>query len=74
MVTRVNPDAEAEPAAGDAEATGGAEAAPDTPASPRADGEQALAEVEPAYPPGLRNRPQPVGPFGKEVGGQTQGR
>src|SRR5262249_41005117 len=42
--------------------------------TPGADGEQALAEVEPAYPPGLRDRPRPVAPFWKDVGGQTQGR
>jgi hypothetical protein len=55
---RVRADAEAEPAEGEAGATGDAAGAPSTPESPRAGWEKALAEVEPAYLQGLRDHPE----------------
>src|SRR5262249_15679307 len=53
---RVNPDAEAEPAEGEAAAAGAA-AAPGTSGGPRAAWEKALAEVQPPHLPGLRDQP-----------------
>jgi hypothetical protein len=55
VVIRVNPNAEAEHAEGEAEAAGDATAAPGTSESPRAGWEKALAEVEPAYLQFLRD-------------------
>src|SRR5262245_49875810 len=70
---RVSADAEAEPAEGEAAATGGAGAAPSTPESPRAGWEKALAEVEPAYLQALRGQPDKASAL-RAVMGFAQGK